>query len=172
MIVKRSSIIFSLVLVVAAAPFARAEGSLSDAELDAIRNNCVTAQIGLQHVQESDKLTRINRGFRYESILRLMANFNSRVAQNKLNAPDLISVTSEYQKGWNEFRALYTEYDDELTVLIGMECRNELTTFSDRLIKLREKRGGLSESVKTFDGLFDKYQQGVDALKQSQKVSN
>lgn len=153
------------------APFARAEGSLPDAELDAIRSNCITAQIGLQHVQESDKLTRINRGFRYESILRLMANFNSRVAQNKLNAPDLISVTSEYQKGWDEFRALYTEYDDELTVLIGMECRNEPTTFNDRLVKLREKRVKLNDGVVTFDGLFDKYQQGVDVLKQAQKVS-
>lgn len=160
--------IIAVVLAVIVSPFARAEGSLSDAELDAIRTNCVDAQISLQHVQESDKLTRINRGYRYEAILKLMASFNSRVAENKIDAPELITIASDYQKTWNSFRAEYSEYDDSMTALVQMECKNQPTTFSDRLASLRGKRTGLNSRVKEFDSLLDKYQSGVNKIKQAQ----
>lgn len=156
-----------LVLAVLTAPFVRAEGSLSDAELEAIRTNCVDAQIALQHVQESDKLTRINRGYRYEAILQLMASFNSRVAENKINAPELITIASDYQKTWDSFRTEYTEYDDAIASLSKMDCKAEPTTFNDKLGVLREKRTGLSDRVKEFDALLDKYQMGVDTVKQN-----
>lgn len=163
---KRILPLAALMLVLLATPFVRAEGSLSDAELEAIRTNCVDAQIALQHVQESDKLTRINRGYRYEAILRLMASFNSRVAENKINAPELITIASDYQKTWDSFRTEYTEYDDAIAALSQMDCKGEPTTFNDKLDVLREKRNGLSNRVKEFDTLLDKYQTGVDTVKQ------
>lgn len=166
---KRTLPLLAIVLVLVCSPLARAEGSLSDAELDMIRANCVTAQISLQHTQESDKLTRINRGYRYEAILNLMTSFNSRVAENKIDAPDLITIASDYQKVWDSFRAEYSAYDDAMTVLIQMDCKSQPTTFNDQLVTLRDKRTGLSNRVKEFDTLLDKYQTGVTTVQQSQE---
>ena len=165
---KRIIPVIAMVLIIAVSPFARAEGSLSDAELEAIRTNCVDAQISLQHTQESDKLTRINRGYRYEAVLKLMASFNSRVAENKIDAPELITIASDYQKTWDSFRAEYSEYDDALSALMRMDCKGQPTTFHDQLQALRGKRTGLNDRVKEFDTLLDNYQDGVDKIKQDQ----
>jgi hypothetical protein len=168
---KRVVPVIAVVLALLSTPFVRAEGSLSDAQLDAIRTNCVNAQISLQHVQESDKLTRINRGYRYESMLKLMTSFNSRVAENKVDAPDLISIASEYQRTWDSFRTEYSNYDDSMTALTQIDCKSEPTTFSDQLAVLRIKRTGLNNRVKEFDSLLDKYQAGVDDVRKAQEKS-
>ena len=168
---KRVVPVIAVVLALLSTPFVRAEGSLSDAQLDAIRTNCVNAQISLHHVQESDKLTRINRGYRYESMLKLMTSFNSRVAENKVDAPDLISIASEYQRTWDSFRTEYSNYDDAMTALTQIDCKNEPTTFNDQLVALRIKRTGLNSRVKEFDTLLDKYQTGVNDVRQAQEKS-
>ncbi len=165
---KRRFVIFSIVVASLLSPVVRAEGSLSDAQLNIIRTNCLSAQISLQHVQESDKLTRINLGNRYETMLRLMTNFNSRVAQNKVDAPNLITIASDYQNMWDTFRAEYTTYDDGLSALILLDCRNEPTSFYDQMSSLRAERNGLADKVKQFDGLLDQYQQGVNTVSQKQ----
>lgn len=163
--IKRALPLATILVAVIASPFVRAEGSLSDAQLEAIRTNCVGAQIALQHVQESDKLTRINRGYRYEAILKLMASFNGRVAENKIDAPELITIASDYQKTWETFRAEYSSYDDAVAALSQMDCNSEPTSFNDRLVQLRDKRASLNDRVKEFDGLLDKYQDGVNKIK-------
>ena len=162
---KRIAIVLAIFLAVVVASLARAEGSLSDARIDVIRTNCVNSQISLQHIQDADKLTRINRGYRYEAVLKLMTNFNSRVVENKINAPELITIASNYQKTWDFFRSEYSSYDDAIAELSRMNCRNEPTTFSDKLANLRVKRAGLNARVYEFDLLLDKYQAGVDKIK-------
>lgn len=166
---KRGVPVLAALIVLIAAPLVRAEGSLSDDQLSTIRANCVQAQIALQHVQESDKLTRINRGYRYESLLKLMTSFNSRVAENKVDAPELISIASDYQKNWDAFRNEYSSYDDAMTTLVQMDCKSQPTTFNDQLVALRQKRTNLNNHVKEFDTLLDKYQSGVDSVKQLQE---
>lgn len=165
---KRRFIVFAVIITTLLSPVVRAEGSLSDTQLNAIRTNCLNAQINLQHVQESDKLTRINLGNRYETMLRLMTNFNSRVAQNKVDAPDLITIASDYQKKWDAFRTDYTTYYDGLTALMLLDCRNQPTSFYDQMSALRAERNGLADSVKQFGTLLDQYQQGVNTVKQKQ----
>lgn len=165
---KRTVVVVGVLAVLSVAPMVYAEGSLSDDRLNAIRTNCVQAQISIQRVQESDKLTRINRGYRYESILKLMTSFNSRVAENKIDAPALITIVSDYQKNWDAFRDDYSNYDDALTKIARMDCKSQPTTFNDQLLMLREKRDGLNGRVKQFDVLLDKYQSGIDEIKQTQ----
>jgi hypothetical protein len=164
---KRSAIIFAALAAVIVSPFARAEGSLSDAQLNAIRTNCVDARISLQHTLDADRSTRINRGSRYDAVLKLMTSFNSRVAENKIDAPELITIASSYQKMWDSFIVAYTEYDDAMTALIQVDCKSEPTTFYDQLTLLRNKRTSLKNYVKDFNSLLDKYQKGVDSIKQS-----
>lgn len=167
---KRTTILFAAVLVLISAPFARAEGSLSDAQLEAIRTNCVNAQISLQHAQESDRFTRVNRGYRYEAILKLMTNFNSRVVENKVDAPELITIASDYQKNWDLFRKDYTAYDNAMDALVKMDCKDQPTTFNDQLVALREKRTSLNGRVRAFDTLLDRYQTGVNSVKYQEKT--
>lgn len=165
---KRLTLFLSIVVALVAAPFARAEGSLSDTALQAIRNKCVSAQIVLQNVQDADLLTRLNRGHRYDSLLKLMISFNGRVVQNKLDAPELITIVSDYQKNVEAFIDEYTKYNDALSTIIHMDCQNEPTTFNDRLVQLREKRTQLNAKVKTFDVLLENYKKGVQELKAKQ----
>jgi hypothetical protein len=94
-----------------------------------------------------------------------MTSFNSRVAENKIDAPELITIASDYQKIWESFRAEYSEYDDALTDLTELDCKAEPTTFNDQLVALREKRAALATRVKEFDTLLDRYQSGVDTIK-------
>lgn len=164
---KRALPLIAVLLALLASPLVRAEGSLSDAELEAIRTNCVDAQISLQHAQSADKLTRINRGYRYEAILKLMASFNSRVAENKIDAPGLITIASDYQKTWDSFRSEYSAYDDAMTLLIQVDCKTEPTSFNDQLVGLRQKRIDLNNRVNEFETLLNKYQEGVDKVKSS-----
>lgn len=168
---KRSTLISMIILSIVVAPVARAEGSLSDAELQIVKANCVSAQIALQHVQEVDLLTRLNRGYRYDTLLKLMTSLNSRVVQNKLDAPGFITIASDYQKNLDSFRNEFTTYDDSLTEIVHMDCRNEPTTFSDRLVALRSMRTNLYNRTKQFDDLLDKYQKGIDDLRLKQGVA-
>lgn len=167
---KRSTLVGMIILSLVVAPLARAEGTLSDVELRTVQATCVSAQIALQHVQEVDLLTRLNRGYRYDSLLKLMTSLNSRVVQNKLDVPSFITIASEYQKNLDSFRYEFTTYDDSLTAIVHMDCRNEPTTFNDNLVALRSMRTNLYNRTKQFDELLDKYQQGFDDLRSKQGV--
>lgn len=168
---KRGTLVSMIILSIIVSPLARAEGSLTDAELQTIQANCVSAQIALQHVQEADLLTRLNRGYRYDTLLKLMTSLNSRVVQNKLDAPSLITIASDYQKNLDSFRDEFTTYDDSLTAIVHMDCRNEPTTFNDRLVALRSMRTNLYNRIREFDDLLDKYQKGLDDLRSKQGVT-
>lgn len=163
---KRTIGLVAVIVAVLVSPLVRAEGSLTDAQLRAIEANCVDAQINIQRVQEADKLTRINRGYLYDSTLKLMVNFNSRVAQNKLDAPELISITSSFTKTLDDFRATFTTYDDTLTQLTHLECYKQPTTFNDILTSARESRKVLSMHIRDFELLLNRYQTTLDGIKQ------
>ena len=160
-----------LLISLLVSPLVRAEGSLSDAQIQVIQTNCQAEQVALQHVQESDRLTYINRRHYYDSLLKLMTNFNGRVVQNKLNAPDLISIVSDYQKVLDTSRDEYTTYDNALSEAARMDCRNEPTTFNDRLVSLRGQRSSLSTRMQQSADLLDKYQKGVNNLRAQQGIA-
>lgn len=166
MTMKRIVIVAVLVLAVLASPLVRAEGqSLDAAALDAIRTSCVNTQVNLQRLQQSDKPTRINRGYLYDTLLKLMANFNSRVAQNKIDSPELLSITSEYERQLKSFTATYTKYDESLSALTSMDCRANPERFSDTLATAQQLRSSLAQTVDALDTLLDRYQTNVDAVR-------
>lgn len=163
---RRASIVLAIFLVVTSAPFVRAEEqSLSDAHLNVIRANCVNAQPLFNRVQASDKTSRINRGYNYEMTLRLMVAFNSRAALNRIDSPDLLSVTSEYEKTFKSFSSLYIGYDENISQLAEFDCHGQPTSFYDLLETTREQRVGLNAYVDALDKLLLDYQHSVDAIK-------
>ncbi len=166
---KRSGLVCALVVTLLASPFVSAQAQpLSDAKLAAIQANCVSAQSGIVRLQQSEKPTRINRGYLYESILKLMVNFNSRVALNRIDAPELLSITSEYEKKLKDFSAAYTSYDDNLSNIGDIPCREQPTKFYDQLVEIRARRATLNSIINSLDGLLDRYQLNVTAITKEQ----
>ncbi len=162
---KRKILLLSMLVVVVASPFVRADTTPpSEAQVEVIRANCSSAQIGIQRFQQSEKLTRINRGYLYESTLKLMVKFNSRVALNKIDAPELLTLTSDFEKKLKVFTALYTEYDDGLSDVVKQGCRDQPVDFYNKLIFTREKRSELATQVQLLAGLLDSYQAVIDKV--------
>lgn len=153
----------SCIFVLVASPAVSAESvPLSDAQLNTILANCAVAQVSLGRVQQSDKPVRINRGYRYDTLLKLMVKFNTRAAQSRLDAPGLLTTTSSYEKEIRDFTQTYTEYDDTLSDIQKMNCKEIPTDFYDKLTLAREKRMQLEGHVIKLDILLDEYMSSVD----------
>ena len=166
--IKRFISLFAVALAVFAAPFVSAEAQpLSDRQIGVIRQNCTQAQQILQQLQRNEAATRVNRGREYESTLRLLALFNSRVALNKLNVPVLAATTSEMEKKFDAFRADYLAYDDQLKTVLKLTCKEQPVTFYDQLTLVREARAKVAKDVKDIDGLLDQYQKALIDLRTS-----
>jgi hypothetical protein len=118
---KKLSLLACL-LAVLASPMVNAEAEpLTDRQIDVIRANCLNAQSTIQQLQRSEAATRVNRGRSYESISKLMAALNSRVALKKLNAPGLNSSTAEMEKRFNAFKDDYSAYEDGLNTIFKLK---------------------------------------------------
>lgn len=164
---KKSLLVFlAVATLVVSAPFVRAESvSLTDAQLLAVQNNCRTAQTMLLNTQQSDKLTRINRGHMYETTLQLFVNFNARVVANKVEAPSLINITSDFQTERKTFTDTYTKYDDAVAALTVLDCRSRPVEFYDALGEVRTLREQLSDSVVTIDKYIQNYYDAVETIR-------
>lgn len=146
--------------VVSAAPQA-----LTDAQIEQIRRNCQASQSYLQKIQRNDAAARINRGRAYESIGKLVASFNSRVALNKINGSTLLSVSSELSKRVAAFQTDYLEYEDALSSTLDIKCREQPVTFYDTLTRARDLRARLSKDIVDINALLDNYQTGLTDLR-------
>lgn len=161
---KYTLCILVAIMLVVTTPSVHAVDSLTDAQLNAIVANCSNAQVSIQRVQQSDKPTRINRGYLYDTILKLMVNLNTRAAQNRIDAPDLLTVTNKYEQEVKQFTQVYTDYDDAVTSIAKISCQETPTDFYDQLVSIRAKRSALNKSVVTIDGYIDAYGQGVQRI--------
>lgn len=146
--------------VVSAAP-----QSLSDAQIEQIRRNCQASQGYLQQIQRNDAAARINRGRAYESLSKAVANFNSRVALNKLDGSTLVTITSDLQQRVTTFQSDYLLYEDALSNALDIKCREQPVTFYDTLTTARDLRARLSKDIVDINTLLDQYQTGLTALR-------
>lgn len=163
----RTVLLLAIMLTVTVSPFVRAQeqGQPSTAQLNVIRANCVDAQPTFSRVQQSDKTSRINRGYEYEMLSRLMAAFNSRAALNRIDSPELLSITSDFEKAFKSFSEAYTKYDDNLSELIRIKCREMPEEFYATLREARQHREELSRRVGEMDELLTQYQANLDTIK-------
>jgi hypothetical protein len=159
-------LLFSCIAVLVTASSVSAESApLSDAQLNSVLANCSVAQVTLGRVQQSDKPARINRGFRYDSLLKLMVKLNTRVAQSRIDAPALFSTISNYEKEIKAFTQTYTSYDDALTDIQKMDCKETPTDFYDSLTRIRDSRTRLEGHIAQIDTYLDEYQKSINDLR-------
>lgn len=165
---KRAVSLFAIAATIFVAPFVSAEAQpLTDAQIDIIRQNCAQAQQTMKRLQSNEAAARVNRGREYETTLRLLASFNSRVVLNKQNVPALAEATSEIEKKFGTFRADYIAYDDQLKKVIKLRCNEQPVTFYDELVIAREARARVADDVRGIDTLLDQYQKALSELRTS-----
>lgn len=164
---KRVSLYAAVFLTLLASPTVGAVNStpLSDEQIAIIKANCSDALQGLLRVQRSDAVSRVNRGQEYESVLRLLAAFNSRIVLNKLDAPQLTAATADMQRTFSNFQRNYLDYADAIDATLQINCKLAPVTFYDNLVATREARARVAGDVKTIDQQLDKYQEGLNGLR-------
>lgn len=125
---------------------------------DVIRANCQSVQSILNQIEKTDAALRINRGRVYNEILDLFYAMNARLAANKVSAPKLVSITSDFDQILTQFRDNYNEYDDALNDLIKSKCQDAPGEFYSNLDHVRTLRSGLNDNIQQLDQLLNDYQ--------------
>lgn len=142
---------------------------LTDAKIENIRQNCISAQVALQRIQRSDAATRVNRGQTYEVILtRLMSPFNGRLAFNRLDeASTFTTSTKKYEQAVDKFKQDYAEYEDLLSRVLRIKCQNQPVTFYDTLTEAREARAQVAKDIVEVAKILQEYRGLVSNLYKS-----
>ena len=153
-LVKKVVLYVSLVVITLANIVVPAGAVPSD---NVIRANCQSIQSVLSQIEKTDAALRINRGRIYNEVLDLFYAMNSRLASNKISAPELVSITSDFDSQLADFRNDYNDYDDDLNELIVSECQDDPGDFYSQLISVRDERAKLNDEIASLDQLVDDY---------------
>ena len=151
---KKVVLYVSLVVITLANIVVPAGAAPSD---NVIRANCQSIQSVLSQIEKTDAALRINRGRIYNEVLDLFYAMNSRLASNKISAPELVSITSDFDSQLADFRNDYNDYDDDLNELIVAECQDDPGDFYSQLISVRDERAKLNDEIASLDQLVDDY---------------
>jgi hypothetical protein len=161
-IIGRSLIVLACVFVVSfSSGGVRAQTDLGEDMLDTIRARCSNSQFALQQIEKRDAVSRINRGRAYDQALRQVSALNSRFAYNKVNAPDLIDLTTQIQSAVDTFRANYNRYDTDISDALKVDCKQEPADYYAVIVKAREDRNTVGDQVTTIVNLMDQYGDAV-----------
>lgn len=160
---------FLIAIFVPAISLSAAPVPLTDAKIENIRQNCLSAQVALQRIQRNDAATRVNRGQVYEIILtRLMSPFNGRLAFNRLDeASTFTATTKKYEQAVNKFKEDYATYEDLLSSVLKIKCQNQPVTFYDTLTATREARIVVARDIDDISKILQEYSGLTDALQKS-----
>ena len=154
--VMKKAIAIILALVLATGLTARPVAAAPSEEV--IRASCQAAQSVLNQIEKTDAALRINRGRVYSEVLDLFYAMNARLASNKVSAPKLVSITSDFDQRLTDFRDNYNDYDDELNKLIELQCQKKPTDFYSQLDSVRQLRDQLNNDIQQLDQLIDDYE--------------
>lgn len=136
--------------------------SLSDKQLDSIRNNCISAKTSLNQLHVSDALLRVNMGQSYESIAsKLMDGLNSRMVKNGYESSNFSAITSEYRQKLDVFRADYKKYEEQMTRAIAVDCSIHPDVFFQAVDLARLYRQTVHSDILDLNKHIDQYQSAV-----------
>lgn len=137
---------------------------LSDKHKAKIAENCPAAQSTLQRISSSDTTARINRGRDYDQVLKLLYAMNTRVASNNIAEPKLAELTKSFENTLNNFRDDYNKYNDRLKNTYEGDCKNNVDTFYDNLVKTRESRATINTDINKLNNIIEDYKKVVSEL--------
>lgn len=150
-----------------------ADAPMTEAHIQRIRDNCSEAQSALSQLHATDALLRVNRGQLYESIsTKLMEPFDSRLALNNYNAPDLVSIAADYDRQLTDFRSKYQQYEESMSATLAINCRNQPVAFYDSVTATRTQRDQVHQSALALHALITNYQQAFETFAKTFKESS
>lgn len=150
-----------------------ADVPMTEAHIQRIRDNCSEAQSALSQLHATDALLRVNRGQLYESIsTKLMEPFDSRLALNNYNAPNLVSIAASYDRQLTDFRSKYQQYEESMSTTLEINCRNQPVAFYDSVAATRDERNKVHQSALALHSLITSYQQAFEAFAKTFKESS
>lgn len=178
--VKYRVLLVALVLTIATAGVfigvqqASAQATLTDAQREAIRTNCVSIKNTLNQLKVSDALLRVNRGQVYESMRsKLMDRFNGRLESKGLDNRGVGVVTGSYASALDAFRSNYVTYERQLASTIRIDCTQDPDSFRAALQLAREKRTIVHDDVNRLHALIDDYRNAAGDFRLNfERVSN
>jgi len=155
-----------IVSLLSLAVFARAgavSSSLSDQQIQNIRENCLSTKTTLNQLHASDALLRVNRGQIYESMsIKLMTKFNDRVASNNQDNSSLVDITSKYNSTLDSFRNHYMAYESHLSAAISIDCSKQPVSFYDAVSVASSDREKVHSDIVKLNQSVDQYKAAVD----------
>ncbi|HEX6258673.1 MAG TPA: hypothetical protein VFZ48_04290 [Candidatus Saccharimonadales bacterium] len=142
------------------------QAKLTEKHIEAIRQNCLAAQVTMQRLQYTDAAARINRGSAYEALMsKLIVPFNSRSALNRLQTTQqLLSTTDNLERVFTDFKKRYTAYEEALSATLSIKCQDQPVTFYDNLSKTRDLRKQLATDITLLSKTFAEYQKIIDGM--------
>ncbi len=175
--ISKKIVIFSISSVIFLSYFSvikvYAQDSLiSSAQIQKIRDNCLSTKNTLNQLHVSDALLRVNQGQIYESIsTKLMDRFNNRVANNKMNNSSLVPVMVSYNSALNSFRSDYKQYEEHMSLTIDINCFNRPTDFYNSVLSARSLRNQVHNDVLVINQLIDQYQLALDSFEKEYQTA-
>lgn len=142
---------------------------------NSITMNCPDVKNRLVKIHENDGLARVNAGQQYDSVAtKLMARFNSKIAESRLDGGKLFSYAAEFESHLTKFRDQYRRYETGMTQLIKSDCdaypqnfyylldavRSERQKVQDEVVKLHEIAADYRNEVKKFSKNYNNQKQG------------
>lgn len=145
---------------------------MSEAHIERIRSNCTDVKATLSQLHASDGLLRVNRGQIYDSIsTKLMATFNSRASLNRLDATQLVTVASLYERELAAFRTDYKAYEQQMSDILKIDCTKQPVAFYDAIAQARDKRIKVHQHVVALTKQINDYKAAFDAFEKQYLTS-
>lgn len=138
---------------------------LSSSQIESVRNNCVTAQASLQRLRDSDLIARTIRGRTYNDLNELIKSFNSRIALNGVNAPNLIAVPATLDQTYRDFYDHYTNYDASMRDVLDVDCKSQPERFYTLFLNVEQQRERIADDISSMRKQIDSYRQSVTDLR-------
>ncbi len=148
----------ALAATVFAAQAVHAQSTLSQAQIEHIRQNCVAAQTTIKRIHGNDVSLRYDRDTLYDVIsVKLMAPLNSRIALGRFEGLKLAATTLEYDRQREVFVASYRQYDEAMIRLLKIHCTEKPVEFYESLQAARELRQKLHDTTQVLVALLEVY---------------
>lgn len=132
----------------------------------AVRNRCQEIQEKLRQVHTNDALFRVNAGQTYNIISsQLMARLNSRLALSRIDSTAFVEASGRLDSYRADFAKKHTAYDIDISELIGVDCKSKPAEFYASLVKVRESRKQVGQTIQLMNDAVRDYQLATEALR-------
>lgn len=159
--------------VLTVSPSTSATTVLSQSQIQSISAACTTIQSGLQHLQQSDRVLRVNLGQHYDSIARrLMAPLNSRIALNGLDGVDLAKTTVDFNAEFSTFQKDYSTYDTTLSDAMSTNCGKSPVDLYNAITNARAARQLVYADTQKLNASVTTFQQQFETFAAQQTTAN